>query len=56
VVFALDGVRHQGFAQGVGGAEDVTGRLAEERVRQRAPHEHLTVIVLRLDERQPHPE
>lgn len=50
MVFALDGVRHAGFAQGIGGADDATGLLAEERVRQQAPRENLTIIVVRLDE------
>ena len=50
MVFALDGVRHAGFAQGIGGADDATGLLAEERVRQQAPPENLTIIVVRLDE------
>ena len=51
MVFALDGTRHAGFAQGVGGAEDATLALADERLRQRArPGEYLTVIVVRLDE------
>lgn len=49
VVFALDGERHAGFAQGLGSPRDVTQGLAAERVRQGAGAEDLTIIVLALD-------
>src|SRR5262245_46855941 len=50
IVFALDGVVHGAFAQGLGRAEDGVLKLAEERTRQRVDqHEpFLTVIVMHL--------
>lgn len=51
MVFALDTSKHSAFAQGLGTSEDATRQLAEERTRQQAdPREHLSIIVLNLDE------
>jgi Zn-dependent peptidase ImmA (M78 family) len=52
MLIGLDGTKHAAFAQGLGGPQDVTLKLANEQVKQNsAAQESLAMICINLDAR-----